>query len=97
MKVEIIDQEEIVMPSEKFITEAITHYIETSKFPKQLQMKKMDLVIDNNNKLISNIQDKLNKFNKLIQERKNKINALNTRNSKEIARLKMEIKSSVNV
>lgn len=95
MKVEILEPNDISQPSEKFIIEAIDNYILTSKYPKQLQMKKMDLVIENNNRIIEQLKNKLNSFIKIVNERKDKITNLNTKNHRDLARLKMEINSGV--
>ncbi len=75
----------------QFITNAILNFTKKSKFPRQLLLNKINILVEKNKKTETEILVNLRKFQEKIEElRKNKIN-LNNKNKRLLEKLRSEI------
>jgi esterase/lipase len=93
IKLEELNENDIEfdMPSEKFLIESIMAYIEKTNFPKQLQSKKMDLILDKYTTINNEFENKVKTISQMLTDKKENLNKLKSNNEKNLYNLKINI------
>ncbi len=96
MIIKKIDETSGSLPtSNDFIVEGIRSYINQTNFPKQLQLKKIQLMIENNKRIENDIVKKVNEFNKAVIDMSKKKQAHANQNIMTLQKLQAIISKSV--
>ena len=80
------------VPTEKFIIESVQNHIKESKYPKQLLLKKLDLILEQNKAKVVKTNESINLMKNSLKNLQEKNIELEQKNTKEIFRLKSVIK-----
>lgn len=91
MKISYIKHKNKTKINPEIIEKSIMNFIKHSKFPKQLLISKIELLIDKHKKLINEYEIKTNEGNKYYNENILSLNKIRYENSKVIEKLKKSI------
>lgn len=91
MKITEINQNSNLNISSDFILNSIDNYIKVSKFPKNIQLQKLQILLEKNKKLENDISAKIDEFNKLIIKNTKINNELKSKNIENIQKLSASI------
>jgi len=90
MKIEKMGMDNIHNISERVLFDAISKYVDKSKFPKNLMLRKLTLVEQQLNRSNDNINKLIEESEKTIQTIIRKSDMLNTNSNKLLYKLRMD-------